>query len=172
VGRLPTPTAEGIAEGAFLLVVAATFGYLLVASRGWPASAALVPTLIGCVGLPLLAIHVLRRWRELARPRPAAGPILDVGFTDVHLERRVVTVRTVQMLGSTAALFVGIWLVGFHVALPLFVGLYLLVFGRVRWWWALLGALVFEGLLLGLYDGVLHIAWNVPVLQQIFGGRP
>ncbi len=73
------------------------------------------------------------------------------------------------MLGSILLLFVGIWVVGFHIALPTYVFGYLLFFGRVRWWWAVTAAVVFELLILGVYDRALHTTWNTPILHQLLG---
>jgi len=163
-------TTEAVLEGIFLLLVGAVFTYLLVAARKWEAGAALVPTIIGVVGLPLLLIHVVTRVRQRNEAGTERAQILDIGFTDV--EQQVARARTIRFLASMAGLFLGIWLVGFHVALPLYVFGYLLRYGQVRWWVALAIALSFEAVLIGLYDRVLHSVWNEPVLWQWLGIEP
>src|SRR6266508_1604442 len=120
--RIAGVPSETIAEAVFLVLIGVAFVYLLIVSRGWPMAAALLPTIASGVGLPLLIVHVYRRFRQVSGQRRR---ILDIGFTDEGLERRVVHLRTVQMLGTMVAMFVGIWLVGFHIALPLYVFLYL-----------------------------------------------
>lgn len=162
----PRITGDLIAEIVFLSLVAAVFIYYLVASRTWPIGAALLPRVAALVGLPLLAAHVYMRLR------PSRGPkrqILDMGFADEDVSKADVRPRTFRMIGSMVALFVGIWLVGFHIALPAYIFLYLLFWGGAKWYWALVAGLFFEGLLIGLYDNTLHMAWNDPVLQQLLG---
>jgi hypothetical protein len=135
-----------------------------VAARAWPIGGGLLPTIAAGVGLLLLLVHVATRLRPSAGPR---REILDIGFGSEDVGARERRLRSARMLGSMLLLFAGIWLVGFHVALPAYVSGYLLFFGHVRWWWAATAALFFEALLLGLYDRYLHTAWNTPLLQQL-----
>lgn len=157
-----------VGEALFLLLVLVAFVYLLVVSRGWPLSAALLPTLAAGTGLPLLLVHIYRRFRTVSGP---TRQILDIGFTEEGLTSQQVRARTVQMLGSMVALFLGIWLVGFHIALPLYVFLYMVKWGESSIWAAGLTAAIFLGILVGLYDNVIHTSWNEPVLQSLLGLR-
>lgn len=155
-------------EVLFLTAVGAAFGYLLIASRGWQAGAALVPTIIGVLGLPLLVAYIVQRVRAAKSDRPGAQ-ILDIGFTDSELSASVMRNRAFRFFGWMALLIGGVWLVGFHITVPAYLVAYLILYGRVRWWVAVLTAVAFEAVLLGLYDEVLHSAWNEPVIQQMLG---
>lgn len=160
------PTAEVIAEAAFLLLVLVAFVYLLIVSRNWPTSAALLPTVAAGTGLPLLLIHIYRRFRAVSGPQ---RQILDIGFNEEGLSGEEVRRRSIQMLGSMVALFVGIWLVGFHIALPLYLFLYMIKWGEASVLAATITAGIFLAILFGLYDNVLHISWNEPVIQGLLG---
>jgi hypothetical protein len=158
--------ADVAAELIFLGLVAVIFVYFLVDARSWPIGAALLPTVVACAGMVLLGLHIAARLRPSTRP---ARQILDIAFGSLDVDEREQRVRTARMLCSILLLFLGIWLVGFHVALPTYVFAYLLFFGHVRWWWAVTAAVVFELLILGVYDRALHTAWNTPVLHQLLG---
>ena len=44
-----------------------------------------------------------------------------------------------------------VWIVGWHVAVPTYVFLYLILLGKMCWWGAALGGLFFVGVIEGLY---------------------
>lgn len=163
------PTVSLLAEGLFLLFVGACFAYLLIASRQWQAGAALVPTIIGALGLPLLVIHIGQRILSTRRTAAQRAQILDIGFTDSDLDPNVAQRRLLRFVGWSAGLVLGIWLVGFHVTVPVYLFGYLMLYGQVRWWAALATAIAFEAVLIGLYDEVLHSAWNDPLIQRWLG---
>ena len=68
---------------------------------------------------------------------------------------------------ATFGLVLGVWLIGFQIALPAYVFLYLFIFGNVRWWIALFWLLVFLVLIYGFFDLIIHIPWIDPVLGDI-----
>jgi hypothetical protein len=158
-----------LAEGIFLLFVGACFAYLLIASRQWQAGAALVPTIIGALGLPLLAIHIAQRVLSSRRTAGPRAQILDIAFTDSDLDPKVARRRLLRFVAWSAGLVLGVWLVGFHVIVPVYLFGYLIRYGQVRWWVALVTAIAFEAVLIGLYDEVLHSAWNDPLIQRWLG---
>lgn len=158
-----------MAEVFFLTLVGAFFTYLLLESWEWPLGAAFLPRLVTGLGLVLLVFYIVSRVRQTDERGKRTSRILDIGFTDAGLDRQVILARMARFFGSTAALFLGVWLVGFHIALPVYVFLYLFIYGRVRWWWAFAAALSFEAALVGLYDQVLHTSWNEPVLLKALG---
>ena len=109
-----------------------------------------------------LAVHLLK-----GKPAEPGQRILDIGRTKTEASREVLVRRTIKAVGSTVGFVVGIWLVGFQIAVPAYIFLYLLYFGHVRWWYATVGALVFVGLLYGFFDRVIHVIWPNPVLEAI-----
>ncbi len=151
----PTPS------GVFIALLAVAFAFTLQQSFGWTGEAARLPRVITVVGLALVAayaaVHILF-------PSSSASRIMDIGRTQTDAERAVVLQRTVKAIGSTFALVGAIWLIGFQIAIPVYVFLYLLIFGRVRLWAALLWLALFLALIYGFFDLVIHIPWIDPVL--------
>lgn len=89
---------------------------------------------------------------------------MDIGRTHTDDDRRVLMLRTAKAIGTTFGLVLAIWLIGFQIALPAYVFLYLFFFGHVRWWVALSWLVVFLVLIYGFFDEVIHIPWIDPVL--------
>ena len=72
-------------------------------------------------------------------------------------------------IGSLVGIVVLIWLLGFHIAIPTFVGFYLWYWGKVDWWRAVLAGAIFLGIIVGLYDNVMHVSWHTSVLDMLLG---
>ena len=96
------------------------------------------------------------------------GMIMDLGFRlgeDPAGEKR----RAALYFGSIVALVVLIWLIGFHIGLPLWVIAYLLFWTRAKWYWALLAGLGFETFIIGILDLTLDIFWFEPLFFRWIG---
>ncbi len=148
-------------SGIFVALLAFAFAFTFWQTFEWSWEAARLPRVITVVGLALILIYAVM---HLIFPSASAGRIMDIGRTRTDARRGVVMQRTVKAIGSTFALVAAIWLIGFQVALPSYVFLYLFIFGRVRWWAALAWLLIFLVLIYGFFDLVIHIPWIDPVL--------
>ncbi len=151
----PTPS------GIFIALLAFAFAFTFWQTFEWTNQAARLPRVITVVGLGLIAIYVAL---HLAFPSSGGGRIMDIGRTLTEDTRRVLLLRTFKAIGSTFGLVFAIWLIGFQIALPAYVFLYLFFFGHVRWWVALFWLAVFLVLIYGFFDEVIHIPWIDPVL--------
>ena len=151
----PTPS------GIFIALLAFAFAFTFWQTFEWTNQAARLPRVITVVGLGLIAIYVAF---HLAFPSSGGGRIMDIGRTLTEDTRRVLLLRTFKAIGSTFGLVFAIWLIGFQIALPAYVFLYLFFFGHVRWWVALFWLAVFLVLIYGFFDEVIHIPWIDPVL--------
>lgn len=156
---------ESVGEFVLSGLTGAFFLYLLLESRGWPLGAALMPRVVATTGLLFLILRLGMLLRNRTEPQ---GRIMDTGFTESD-DGDAALIRFLTVFGSLVALIVGIWLFGWHIALPVYIFLYLLIFGRVRWWWAAISAGLFLALLIGVYDAVFHTPWNEPALFRLFG---
>ena len=156
-------------EALFLGSNVALFSYFVVASRDWPPSAALLPRMVGGIGLFLFVLYLIQRVRPSTNGKSEGARILDIGFRDSELEHKEISKRIVRVVGSMAALVAGVWLVGFHITIPLFLFLYCSAFGGMRWWNALIVAAGFETFIVGVYDRLVHVVWNEPVLLKMLG---
>jgi hypothetical protein len=92
--------------------------------------------------------------------------ILDTGFDEEGLSGRVVAIRTLRLAAWFGGMLAAIWLVGYHVTVPVFVFFYLLVFGETRWWLAATAGAVFFLLTYVFFDLVLHTEWPEPALLR------
>lgn len=158
----PTPS------GVFAAVLGAFMVWVLIEAPRWPANAQVLPRVVSLFGLLMLAGYVVQNLL-LASGR-APGQIMDIGRLDTGaLSRREVRTRLALVFGGTAALVVGVWAVGFHVAVPIYVFLWLWRLGGVRWWMALLAAAAFVLLLVGLYDQVIRVTWHETLIDRALG---
>ncbi len=151
-------------SGAFIGLMAIAFGYSLYSSYSWTEEAAKLPRIITTTGLVLVAIYVAR---HLLFPSTSKRRILDIGRTVTDDSTLVLLIRTFKALGTTVGLIFAIWLIGFQIALPTYVFLFLRIFGRVRWWIALLWSAFFLVLIYGFFDLIIHIAWIDPALENV-----
>lgn len=108
------------------LLFMATFGYALLDSWAMSLPARLFPWTIGLVGLGLLAVQLYRDLVAVPavdKDRQPSGA--DMDFT---AEETTVTGRKVALehFAWIYGLIAGLWLIGFHLTIPLFITLYLL----------------------------------------------
>ncbi len=134
--------------------------FVSVAAGQW------LPMIIIGAAIPLWIIrlgYVLRRRKAIEQ-----GMIMDLGFRlgeDPQGERR----RAALYFGTLVALILLIWLVGFHIGLPLWVAAYMLLWTRAKWHYALAAALAFEAFIIGILDLALDIFWFEPLLFRWIG---
>ncbi|MPZ89735.1 MAG: hypothetical protein GEU81_17100 [Nitriliruptorales bacterium] len=147
-----------------------------VAAEAWPYRAALFPRLLSSAAIVLAILKLVDlglQWRR-ASPRPAAdqraGDAELAGEEEEQDQSLEYVFATAGGRAWSAALawvagfFVGLWLLGVFVMVPLFAFLYLLVVGKARWYSATIYALV--------CFAVLHVAFRellaVPMPSGIF----
>jgi len=136
--------ASLVLSGAILLLALLA----VVTALPWPLKAKLFP-LVVCVPLLLprsggtgaLAARKRKRRRRKASEVPA----------DVAARRTLLAVAWI------VAFFAAIVLLGFPVAVPAFVFLYLTLQGRERWLFSAIFAAVVWALFYGLFDALLHL---------------
>ena len=136
----------------FSLLVVMFFAWSLWEAREWWFRARLFPWTIGFAGLALALIQLCSELADLARARRVG---MQEKTTNEHsaLVRKRVLGMAAWILGSFAA----IWLLGFPVAIPLTILLYLKAGAHERW--PISVALAFLGWLgfYGIFDHLLHV---------------
>ncbi|MFN0071491.1 MAG: tripartite tricarboxylate transporter TctB family protein [Chloroflexota bacterium] len=154
-------------NGWFALLLAVVCSYFVWAAMSWPSGAALLPRTAGIFGLLMLAGYAISSFQGRGAN---TGQILDVGRLE-HGDTDTVAVRgrTLRAIGSLLVLVLSIWAVGFHVAIPTFVSFYLWYWGKVDWWRAVIAGVIFLGIIVGLYDNVLHVTWHTSLLDMLLG---
>jgi hypothetical protein len=119
------------------VALAVVFGYVIYEVAGQPMQAKLFPMVVGVIGLTLVLITLVRELREGilaaradAASREATGEDNSAGagdFSITEIEKtREGKLRALEQFGWLAGLLAGLWLLGFYIAVPLLVALYLL----------------------------------------------
>ena len=125
------PAIPGVSLG-LALAVGAVLIYAIAASFQWPARVRLFPLVFSIPALVLAAFAAFYDWRAVKTAPVAATPggqVTVPGFGSVSREV-LQGAHFFAWLGGVLAVTV---LFGQHVALPLFIALYLLVWGKYRW---------------------------------------
>lgn len=146
-------------EIVLLGIVGSMFAYLLIESFSWPFGAALMPRIAVAIGAPFWLWRLVSLIRK-ARETPADG-IMDLGFrtgADPKGER----LRFFRIIAYIVGLYLAIWLLGFHIAIPLGVAGYVYIYGRAGLLWSVVVGLCFLGLIMGVYDHFLGATWHEP----------
>jgi hypothetical protein len=125
-------------------------GYGVVAATAWPWKAALFPLAIGIPLFCLAAAEAL--WVVLAKEETQTQA-RDFQLTSSKDSARHTAVALAWML----AFFAAIVLLGFTIAVPLFVLLYLRVQGGEGWLITIVMTLAVWGIFYGLFDYLLHL---------------
>ncbi len=150
---------EFMGEVILLAATGVFFYYMLAQSRDWGLGAQLLPWIAVSFGLPLWVWRVVSLFRSGLSEQ---GSIMDTGFLDTEDSPVVVALRWVMLLGTTAGLLFGVWVLGFHVAIPLYTILYLIILGKVRWYWTVPAAAFYLAIIIFIYGQLLLAEWNIP----------
>jgi len=151
---------EVVGEIILLAIVGGLFIYFFIASFKWPLGSALMPWITIAVGAPFLLYRLIVICLRLKEP---SSQIMDLGFrtgADPKGERK----RMFRMCLYISGLYLSIWLLGFHIALPAGVFFYIFVYGRVGWFWSLSVSLMFLAIIIGVFDRLLTVTWHNPPL--------
>ncbi len=145
------PTVSMVAVGILLAVCV----YGLVPTFAWPADVGGTPmiTMIPAICLALLALW--QGAREIRRLRAEGGEVFPV---------RGELPRAGQLYLWWIGVFALTVVCGQMVALPVFVALYLLVWGRYAWWIALLYAAAAWVFLYVMFDRIVAVLWYPSLL--------
>jgi hypothetical protein len=136
-----------LALSALIMIVS---GYGIIAATAWPWKAALFPLVIG---VPLFALAAAEALWTLFGTDPASDEARDFQLSIGKDTLR----RTLAAAGWIFAFFAAIVLLGFPIAVPLFVFLYLKLQGREGWGISIAVTLGTWGVFYGLFDLLLHL---------------
>ncbi|MBI3002006.1 MAG: tripartite tricarboxylate transporter permease [Deltaproteobacteria bacterium] len=142
----------------------------LLQSRNFGFRAGLFPW---AIGFPVLALAIVQLGMDLLgfeRRRPHEG----LGEIGLEIPRELVFRRNLSIIGWTLGFFVAIWLLGFSLAIPVTMILYL-KFAIEKWPITLVLALIAWLFFYGLFDYTLHVPFTegqlfiwFPPLYKIF----
>lgn len=159
----------------FLVLVAAFWTYMLWESFQWRYfEAKLIPRIVIPLGIPFLVIRAVLLMKHLvggaANPyqggirdeEASAGQIMDLGFYLAPGALR----RFLLGSGSVIGFVLGVWLIGWHTSIPVYLIGYLRFMAGLRWRWSIAAGMGFFGFFTLIFDFVIDPFWNDPLLFQ------
>ena len=168
----PTPSDQRVTEPkrsiratlfSLFLVVIVAWG--LWESRNFGYRAGLFPW---AIGFPVLALALVQLGMDLTGSTRFRGTgAAEIG---ADLARDVVYRRTATIIGWIFAFYLAIWLLGFFLAVPVTMLLYLKVAGREKWLITIVLTLVAWAFFYALFDYGLHVPFPDPVVRIPFLG--
>jgi hypothetical protein len=151
--------AAGIERILFTSFVGVLMVAALLVAKDWPIRASIIIFLLGGVGVILALIQLRNDFRALrAKETKVARPTLEVQAIE-HQGRW----GSLEIWAWLWGLFFAIHLVGMPIALPLFVFLYVKLYGG-GWATSLLLTASAWGFLYGVFEQILHVPWPKPWL--------
>lgn len=126
--------------------------------------ARLFPVVLGYSTLVLCAIQLCL---DLFAPKKE-GPLNPVDLMDLPVDRdvppREVAIRASKIFGWIFGLFIGSYVVGFLISVPMFVFLYIAICSRPSWWTTIAITLVIVAVVFGIFDYIIHVPWPRPLV--------
>jgi putative tricarboxylic transport membrane protein len=135
---------------ALAVLIMIMSGYGVVTATAWPWKAALFPLVIG---VPLFCLAAAEALWTLFGSAPVDTDAKDFQLSTGKEAGR----RTTAAVAWILAFFAAVVLLGFPIAVPLFVLLYLKLQGREGWVLSILMTLGVWGVFYGLFDRLLHL---------------
>jgi len=135
------------------LFFAALAAWAIFAARDWPFYARLFPWM---TAIPLLVLSLVQLGIDLKESPAKATKVMDFEFSS-GVEAAVARQRTLNILAWVFGFALGIWLVGFEIAIPLTVFLYLKFQGREGWLLSMTLTAIAFVFFWGIFDRLLHL---------------
>ena len=157
-------------SSVFTVLVVLFLLYVVVSAADWATRTRLFPWTIA---IPALALAIIQLMTEVVRSaRTRAEPDDDgLDIVDIAINRDIPFQEVLKRSGVTAAwiaaYFVAVVLVGFVVASPTFVLLYLILRARERWWVIAIATGFVLVLQIGLFHVVLGRRWLTAVFPEL-----
>lgn len=147
------------------LFIMAVWATAISQSDEFSEQARLFPIVIGTTALVLCTIQL---FLDLFAPKKE-GPVDPVDLMDLPVDHdvppREVAIRASKIFGWILGLFAGSYVVGFLIAVPMFVFLYIAIRSRPSWWTTLAITLVIVVVVFGIFDQIIHVPWPRPLIE-------
>ena len=150
----------------FSLLLMAVAAYAVFSARRWPFKASLFPL---ATGIPLFVLAGAQLILELfGRGETTGGPAVELEFsTDV--DPVVARKRVAGILTWIAGFILLVFLVGFPVAVPLFIFSFLSLQSRVGWGLSFTLTAIAWLCFYGLFQWLLHLPFEEGFIQSLLG---
>jgi hypothetical protein len=149
------------------------FAYAVIGVWGMPLEANLFPKAIGILALVLLVWQLYMEMQpegSKSKKKKEAGNVADFGFTEEEALAPAKR-KTIEMFGWIFGFGLALWLLGFHIAVPLMILLFL-VRHRQSWTLTLSVTLVAGIVLWSVFDFLLHLPFPPGKLFDWLSGPP
>lgn len=132
-------------------------------AKDWPARAAIIIYLLGGIGVVLALTQLAKDYRAIhAEGNGIVRPTFEVAAIE-HAGKW----GSLEIWAWLWGLYLAIHLIGFPIALPLFVFAYVKFYGG-GWLTAIALTALTWGFLYGIYDYLLNVPWPKPWLGALF----
>lgn len=157
-----------VVETAICILLVVIFIAMFVNSLDWEIEAGLFPRIVSGFGvISVLAYLCQLVWQRRKGGAVTERRILDIPWAKVGGDQAAVKKQAFGVIAWAVAFWIGVVLVGFHVAAPLYLYSQLVIYGRVKRWVAVLGAGAGLILLDIIYDRLAETTWNDPLLFDL-----
>lgn len=146
----------------FTIVLIVLLASALWTSRNFGYRAGLFPWVIG---IPTFVLAFFQLARDIGGKQKKAVTVAGEE-TEVKIAPQLVSQRTIAVIGWTVGFFLAIWLLGFPIAVPLMILLYLKIAGKESW--LMTAAVTFFSWL--FYWGLFEKLLNVPFTEGLLIG--
>jgi len=148
------------------LLFTAFIGLVMVAAlfvaKDWPIRASIIIIFLGSIGIILVSLQLRL---DLKTARAVDTKILRPTFEVQAIEHQG-RWGSLEIWAWLWGLFFAIHLIGFPIALPMFVFLYVKLYGG-SWLTAVLLTAITWGFLYGVYDNLLSVPWPKPWIRLL-----
>jgi hypothetical protein len=136
----------------------------LFVAKDWPIRASIIILLLGGVAIILIGIQLAKDFQAMrTQGTRITRPTFEVQAVE-HQGRW----GSLEIWAWLWGLFFAVHLIGFPIALPLFVFSYVKLYGG-GWLTAVLLTALTWGFLYGIYDHLLNVPWPKPWLASLLG---
>ena len=140
----------------FSLIVFIFLVYFVYEAREWRLQARLYPWVIGIPMVVLALVQIFLDLKGVTKSKPSDGAPMDFQFGQA-MDSTVARRRTVNIFSWILGFLVGIWLLGFSVAIPAMVFLYLKFQSGEKWLLSIILTSAAWFLFWGLFDWLLRL---------------
>jgi Tripartite tricarboxylate transporter TctB family len=150
---------SGIEEIIMTLFFGVVIAFALIVAWEWPVRASIIILLLGTVGLILVPAQLVLDFKAFGvKGASVARPTYDLA--PIEAEGRW---GSLEIWAWLVGLFAAIHVIGFPIALPLFVLMYCRTYGG-GWLLSFALSLVTFGFLYGVFEQILHAPWPDPLV--------
>jgi hypothetical protein len=154
---------------SFGLFLALYFGFIVIAAKDFRPADLFFPFIVGIPAVVLTVIQIcvdIRLTRKAEEADSQEEDFIDIAPDTLDIPPKVARARALRFLCWIVGLYLGIWIVGFKIAGPLFFLFFLRYEARARW----LLNIALSGLSIWLifyyFEHLLSVFWPKPLLDR------